>query len=261
MGEFFYSYDITDLKGADYNPRLISDEQLSILKDSIAALGIVKPLIVRNNTLVAGHQRTKALKSLGVFRCPAYVLSVETTEYDEMRFNQLHNGTDLDSGAENAFIGCSLNNGFNTIDPKHVSADFRSPLAAVRGEIAKLIIKYGAWGSCVATTEGRIIHAAQYAMAAKLTNTPLLVYAIDESASKLYGDFLNRQYGQFDYTNLPKNTYVQTYAQMNRLRGGGESKASTDNKSTLYENFVLPYLKKNTSVVGLDFGSGKGDYA
>lgn len=58
-------FDITGLRGADYNPRHIDGEDLEKLAESIRELGLVKPLIVRGNLLVAGHQRTKALRLLG----------------------------------------------------------------------------------------------------------------------------------------------------------------------------------------------------
>ena len=51
-----------DLKPADYNPRRISPTAFGILQDSIRALGVVKPIILNaDGTIVAGHQRTKAM--------------------------------------------------------------------------------------------------------------------------------------------------------------------------------------------------------
>ncbi|HGB1541434.1 TPA: ParB N-terminal domain-containing protein [Salmonella enterica subsp. enterica serovar Bredeney] len=41
------NYDITNLRGAEYNPRFIGDDDLSRLAESVAELGLVKPLIVR----------------------------------------------------------------------------------------------------------------------------------------------------------------------------------------------------------------------
>ncbi|EKU4728648.1 MULTISPECIES: ParB N-terminal domain-containing protein [Citrobacter] len=86
--------DITPLYGAKYNPRHIDDKELELLADSIKFLGLVKPLIARGDLLVAGHQRTKVLQRLGINTAAVYKLPRETTVYDEIRFNQLHNGTD-----------------------------------------------------------------------------------------------------------------------------------------------------------------------
>ena len=89
------NYDITHLRGAEYNPRFIGEDDLARLAESVRELGLVKPLIVRGDLLVAGHQRTKALRKLGITRAAVYVLPCETTVYDEVRFNQLHNGVTL----------------------------------------------------------------------------------------------------------------------------------------------------------------------
>ena len=54
-------YDITNLRGAEYNPRKIDDSDIEALAESVSRLGVVKPIIVRDDLIVAGHQRTKAL--------------------------------------------------------------------------------------------------------------------------------------------------------------------------------------------------------
>lgn len=66
------SYEITkininDIHGADYNPREISHQELTKLKNNIDEFGIVDPIIVnlKNNNIVGGHQRYKALQSKG----------------------------------------------------------------------------------------------------------------------------------------------------------------------------------------------------
>ncbi|EBI7018652.1 nuclease, partial [Salmonella enterica] len=68
------NYDITNLRGAEYNPRFIGDDDLSRLAESVTELGLVKPLIVRGDLLVAGHQRTKALRRLGITHAAVYTL-------------------------------------------------------------------------------------------------------------------------------------------------------------------------------------------
>lgn len=66
-------YPIKDLVGADYNPREIDEESLKTLRQSIKTLGIVKPIIVSGNLIVAGHQRTKALLAAGIDKAPVYL--------------------------------------------------------------------------------------------------------------------------------------------------------------------------------------------
>lgn len=66
-------YPIKDLVGADYNPRQIDEESLKTLRASIKTLGIVKPIIVSGNLIVAGHQRTKALLAAGIDKAPVYL--------------------------------------------------------------------------------------------------------------------------------------------------------------------------------------------
>lgn len=59
------SYPIADLKGADYNPRRIDQASLERLQHSLRVIGCAKPIIARGRTIVAGHQRTKALRAMG----------------------------------------------------------------------------------------------------------------------------------------------------------------------------------------------------
>lgn len=147
--------DITNLRGAEYNPRHIDPDDLKVLAESIRTVGLVKPLIARGDLLVAGHQRTKALRSLGIATAAVYRLPVDTTVYDEIRFNQLHNGTDLDGGDENAQItGGFERDGWHVVEPGRITGNMRSKLAVVRAEIAGMILKYGPWGGVVATRDG-----------------------------------------------------------------------------------------------------------
>ena len=248
------NYDITHLRGAEYDPRFIGEDDLARLAESVRELGLVKPLIVRGDLLVAGHQRTKALRKLGITRAAVYVLPCETTVYDEVRFNQLHNGTDFDSGDERCRVsGLEDKHGFVQVSASQISGNMRAKMAYVRKNIAELVIKYGPWGGCVATQSGEVIHCAQYALAAKMTRTPLTVFVIPDVEKEKYQSYLNKTYGVFEYSHLEKTTYIQTYAQLMRLRNGGSL------KSNLYESLILPIIAKTPR--GIDFGSGQGDYA
>ena len=57
-------YKPTDIIMAEYNPRQLTKDQYSQLKDSLTRFGLVDPLIInkhkdRKNILVGGHQRLR----------------------------------------------------------------------------------------------------------------------------------------------------------------------------------------------------------
>lgn len=258
---FNKEFVITDLQGAEYNPRRISKEDLETLRVSVTTLGIVKPIITNGTTIVAGHQRTKALLAQGIKHAPVLSLDVLVNTYDEVRFNQLHNGTDMDCGEEECKVDMTgldyKVRDFVEIEPSRLTGNLRCRYATLRREISRLISQYGAWGACVVTESGDVIHAAQYALSCIITETPLLAYVIKDDEVELYQGFLNKSYGVFTYDHLEKDTYIQTLAQMMRLRS--DNGAKKENKSNLYEGFVIPTISKEMRV--LDFGSGQGDYA
>lgn len=251
------NHPITDLQGADYNPRKIDPSAIERLCESIREIGVCKPIIVRGNTIVAGHQRTRALRAMGVTHAPVFRLSTDTTVYDEVRFNQLHNGTDLDLDEEPVRIGRTLKGqtGFVTLEPGEVIGDLLSRGAKLRSEICRLMLSYGPWGACVATDDGEIIHAAQYALACVMLHKPCLVFVIPAAMKSKARGYLSSQYGVFSYDAIKRDTFVQTFAQMFRLRGGKK-----DNESPTYELLFKPWLKANPGARVLDFGCGQGDY-
>ena len=64
----FKKIRLKDMKPAEYNPRVISDEALAGLTKSLTRFGCVEPIIVNirddRNVIVGGHQRHKALMKL-----------------------------------------------------------------------------------------------------------------------------------------------------------------------------------------------------
>lgn len=249
--------DITDIHGAEYNPRKITEEDLAALRESISRLGIVKPIIVRGKTIVAGHQRTKSLKAIGVSRAPVYWLQTDTTTYDEVRFNQLHNGTDLDVGEVKLTISKPLAIGFNEVCREEIVGKLNGPGAIIRKAICELISKYGPWGACVATVSGEIIHASQYAIAAAVSGVPVTVYAVPDEQRDFAEQMLSRIYGRFSYDAVERHTYVQSLAQPNRrIEDTGIARLSR-----LYRYKVEPHLIENASHRLLDFGAGRGNCA
>lgn len=252
-------FALAGLRGADYNPRRIDDAAIARLCDSLRVVGCAKPIIARGQTIVAGHQRTRALRSMGVERAPVYLLPADANVYDEVRFNQLHNGTDLDLGDEDARAdpAALAAPGFNVVPAAALSCNLRCSGAPVRSEIMALILKYGPWGACVAGADGRIFHAGQYAVACKILSKPCLVYVVPPEREAAAREFLGASYGVFSYDGLKRETYVQTFAQMMRLRDGPSGK---NNLSPTYERHVIPWLRQHPEARVLDFGCGQGDY-
>jgi ParB family chromosome partitioning protein len=206
-------YPINEIRGAEYNPRRIDKDALQRLQVSLAALGCCKPIIVRHQTIVAGHQRTKALRAMGITTAPVYLLAAETNLADEVLFNQLHNGTDMDLGEEDAKVPVPPGTeGYYTVKPTDIVGNMRSSGASIRAEIMRLISKYGPWGACVAKPNGDIIHAAQYALACRATNLPLLVYVLREDQVEAAHTYLPAKYGEFCYDSLERNTFIQSFA-------------------------------------------------
>jgi ParB family transcriptional regulator, chromosome partitioning protein len=251
---FIPDYPVANLRGADYNPRAIASDAIERLQESLRLIGVGKPIIVFGEVIVAGHQRTKALRLLGRETAPTFVLGGDLTPADEIRFNQLHNGVDFDMGDENARVPPSDALGFEELDGDLVTGNGQASGANVRAEICRLLNRYGNWGACIATQSGEVIHASQYALACMILRTPCRVYRIADAVADRARQLLSGEYGKFSYGHLPRATYVQSFAQPFRLREGAE----VANKSNLYENYVLPGLKKTDRV--LDFGCGQGDY-
>jgi len=79
--------DLSDLIPAPYNPRRISDAQMSGLKKSLDRWGLVQEIVVnkRTNHIVGGHQRANALKANGQKK--AAVVWVDIDEDEERALN------------------------------------------------------------------------------------------------------------------------------------------------------------------------------
>lgn len=63
-------FKIGEIHPADYNPRIIKDENLAGLAESIRQYGCVEPIIVnirnKKNIIIGGHQRYKVLQASGI---------------------------------------------------------------------------------------------------------------------------------------------------------------------------------------------------
>lgn len=245
------AFPIADLRPADYNPRAITEEAVGQLVESLKSLGIIKPVVaLRDGLIVAGHQRTRAAKLAGFTHTPVCFLSKKPNVQDEIRFNQLHNGTDLDSGDEAAWVNPSTESGY-AMSPL-VKGNFRSKGAATRSELARMLTAYGNWGGCVAAMSGEILSGASYALAVHAIHLPVRVYYVPADKEQAVREIFSRAYGQYDYSKIKRRTFNQTFAQMFRLRGGAR-----DNNSPTY-GWLIPEVSKTDRI--LDFGCGQGDY-
>tara|TARA_R110000822_G_scaffold306967_1_gene433591 strand:+ start:750 stop:2132 length:1383 start_codon:yes stop_codon:yes gene_type:complete len=254
----FKQIKISSIKGAEYNPRFLSEEARKNLIKSFKDFGQIKPIIVRkeNDTIVAGHQRTRILTELGFENVDAIYLE-NVTQQDEVRFNQLHNLCEVEVNSLQPIVKIPKINqkGYAVIKNKDIQITKKNDLGAILSELSNLILRYGNFGSSVSNNDGEIIVSTMYANAIKLLGLDLLVYVIDNSETENIINTFKKDYGVFNYEHLEKTTYVQTWAQMKRLKGNGQL------KSTLYEKKVIPFLNKNKYLRCLDFGSGEGAYA
>lgn len=250
--EFIENYPVKNLHTADYNPRKINKRALVKLKESISILGIVKPLIINgeNGILTAGHQRTKVLKDLGISVVPVIKLT-NIVKSDEIMFNLFHNS--IETNSSDVFLENiqELPLGYNFIQSQQIKFNQNSNPVIVK-EIGKLIIKYGAWGSVVCDESGTVLTNSEFAISCKLLNMPLLIYKLQNSKIKDFIKYNSYDYGKYYFETLDIKDYNQTFCQMNRLTG------SKGFKSTTYEKYVIPILKRTHRV--LDFGAGKCAY-
>lgn len=245
------AFPIHQLRPADYNPRQISEQSLADLATSLKTLGIVKPVVaLQDGLIVAGHQRTRAAVMAGFTETPVCFLSKKPNPQDEIRFNQLHNGTDNDSGDEAARVEQATVPGFAMV--KLLSGNFRAAGASIRSEVARMLSSYGNWGGCVATMDGEVLSGGSYALAASAIGYDVRVYYVDDARAARVRELFAKQYGRYHYGKIERQTFNQTFAQMFRLRGIKKA-----NASPTYE-WLLEDTSKSARI--LDFGCGQGDY-
>lgn len=251
--EFIKNYPVANLVPAEYNPRKIKESAFDKLIESIKKFGIIKPIIIngKNGILTAGHQRTKAIKSIGLQTVPVIKLP-DIVKSDEIMFNLFHNS--IETGLTKVNLKNISSTGFGYSFVKPYNIDFvHNRNSGVVKEISKLLVKYDSWGSVVCDESGRVILNSDYAVACKLLNKPLLVYKLSNIKAKEFLSYLSVDYGEYCFDSLGIKDYNQTFCQMNRLEG------EFSLRSTTYTNYVLPRIKKIHRI--LDFGAGKCAYA
>lgn len=254
------SVSIDSIKPAPYNPRRIDEDDFASLCDSVSRLGIIVPVIVnrKNGTIIAGHQRTKAAKAIGMGEVPA-LFADNVSLADEVKFNQIHNGTDFDKGLT-AWVKPRNETGFTKIPVSENTAVCE--VKAVVSEVCGLIVRYGNVLSCVMTKSGEVFKSPAYADACRVLGIEANAYVVSDDDASFAKSAFCTSYGVFSYEHLEKTTWVQGLAQLSRrtekTRADG-TKSKRTCKSRLYERLVIPDIEKGMRI--LDFGAGKGLYA
>lgn len=252
--KFYEKYPLDKLKPADYNPRKLTEGAFEKLKESIKKFGIVKPVILNGNgILTAGHQRTKSMRAIGLTETPAIMLEQEISLQDEIKFNLFHNSIETNDSLVTIDGVADLEIGYHFVSHSRVQVHEHNNGSVIK-ELCSLIARYGAWGSVVTNEQGDVIINSDYAVACKTYKEKVLIYKMPNDQVEEFLSYMGLDYGSYHYESLGIKSFNQLHCQMNRLRGedGGTM------KSTTYENYVLPRLKKTDSLV--DFGAGKMDY-
>lgn len=253
---------LCDIKPADYNPRKITEEGFENLKASLKELGVIKPVLVNaeNNVLIAGHQRTKAMLEIGITECMAFILK-GVSKHDECRFNQWHNKCEYETSdlAPRLRINKELDYGINEVDPKDIEVLDVGKLAALNHHLSMLLIKYGEYGLPICYKNGMVAISSAYALASRNCNMKMHVLVLEDEKVKRAVYYMSKDYGKFCYDGIKRETFIQSFAQMKRLRPSEKRVFH----SRLYENLVIPYLQKNNcaDMRIIDFGAGEYDYA
>lgn len=245
----FTTLKIDTLKGADYNPRKISNDSFEKLQESLKRFGVCKPVIAnKNGILIAGHQRTKAMRKVGIKDVPVYLLDTKIAIHDEIRFNLMHNSIETENSKAKINNANELSYGYTLLDPSNIEV-IEYKTGKVLKEICNLLVKYGIWGSVIINEQGAVIHNNDYAVACKKLKLPCLVFKMNNEDCKEFLKYIKIDYGEYSYEALNIKAYNQTYCQMNR---NGKI------HSRLYEKYILPNINKSQRII--DFGAGKKEY-
>tara|TARA_Y100000310_G_scaffold93089_1_gene90667 strand:- start:958 stop:1554 length:597 start_codon:yes stop_codon:yes gene_type:complete len=99
---------ISEIKPAEYNPRMLTEDNHHHLKQSIEKFGFVDPLILnqhegRENILVGGHQRFRIAKELEMETVPVVYVNLDEEKEKELniRLNKNTGSWDYDQLANN----------------------------------------------------------------------------------------------------------------------------------------------------------------
>lgn len=253
MIDFVECVPIEDIRGAEYNPRSITQDSMEALQDSIRRFGVVKPLVINaaNNVIVAGHQRKKAAIAIGMKHLPCIRINSPNVR-DEIWFNLMHNSIETSKTTvrlENFKVG-----GYCYCSPAQIKIEGEPKNVFICSEITKLMSRYAEWGSVVTDGDGNVILNAEYAYCAKKLGYGVLCYGIPNEDVEDFIACMSVEYGRYNFDNLGVKTYHQFLAQPKRLGTDGRS----PNKSILYEKYIIPNISRDNSII--DIGAGRMAY-
>ena len=143
-------YKSNDLIMAEYNPRQLTKDQYSQLKDSITRFGLVDPLIVnknkeRKNILVGGHQRFKIAKEMGIDEIPCVEvdLTLDAEKELNIRLNKNVGEWDYDALANYFDVGELTDWGFKDEDLSiHIEPEFNDLIEDEKEKPPKIQITF-----------------------------------------------------------------------------------------------------------------------
>ena len=130
----------SDLIGAEYNPRELTDKQFSDLKDSLTRFGVVDPVLVninpeRKNIIIGGHQRKRVWEEMGnkTIPCVELDLTLEQEKELNIRLNKNTGQFDFDALANYFDESDLIDWGFTDFDFS-MDAEFEDEDAPVEKE-------------------------------------------------------------------------------------------------------------------------------
>tara|TARA_R110002050_G_scaffold283321_1_gene431699 strand:- start:1511 stop:2041 length:531 start_codon:yes stop_codon:yes gene_type:complete len=113
----------SDLIGAEYNPRKLSDKQRTELKDSLNRFGFVDPVLVnineeRKNIIIGGHQRKSVWEEMGNTTIPCIELDLTLDQEKELnvRLNKSGGEFDMEMLEEHFDTDDLVSFGFDAVD-------------------------------------------------------------------------------------------------------------------------------------------------
>lgn len=185
---FIENYPIDQITPADYNPRKIKENAFEKLQESLLKFGVCKAVIANlDGTIVAGHQRTKAMKAVGINHCPIFILEKNVSLQDEIKFNLMHNSVETETAKMRIDNAADLPFGFTLIENTHLEAVHKGKGSIIK-EISRLISKYGDYGNIIVDEDGNVIHNADYAYCCKLLGNDCVVYKMHNEHVREYGE-------------------------------------------------------------------------
>jgi ParB family chromosome partitioning protein len=255
-GLFFLNRDIREFKGAEYNPREIDEEAVERLKVSISEIGMCRPIIVnqRTKTIIAGHQRIRALIAMRIFFAPVFEV-VKISDIQEARINNIHNGIE-DIGTYDLTVAGSEAGGFKSVP---VSIKVPSLFPAIHRYI-EIIMKYGNIDSAICTYSGKVLKGNYYVMACSIMRIPARIFYIPDEKEARAKQLLYAKYGEFAYTEKHNQySFIQRRAQPVRFA----KEATKIMKYSILYLYMLDkrdvaFLRKKRM---LDFGAGRCEMA